>query len=80
MEIKNNGERYSEYRKWENMKHLPYDYERDGLIKKVVSNKIWNTDNVVLKSLTNVWEISLVWCMKCVDILNNYKNYLYRNR
>lgn len=80
MNIENNGARYTEYRQWESMKHLPYDYEHDGLARKVLSHKIWDTENPVLKRIVGVWETSLVWCMKCADILCNYKNYLYRNR
>lgn len=80
METARNGERYSQYYRWENMRHLPYDYDRDGLLKKVVSHKIWETDNPVLRAMLDVWERSLVWCMKAADVLCQYKNYLWLNR
>ena len=80
MEIRKNGDRYSEYRQWENLKHLPYNYEQDGLLQKIMSHKIWETDNTVLLSILDVYEKALVWCMKTADILCNYKNYLWHNR
>ena len=80
MEINNNGTRYNNYILWENRKHMPYDYARDGLLNKVLSNKIYNNKNIILKNILNIYEVTIVNILKTVDILNNYKNFLYRNR
>lgn len=80
MTVNNNGTRYAGYRLWESRKNMPYDYTNDGLLRKIVSRKIWDTNNAVLRSLLGVYEFALIYCMKYADILCNYKNYLWRNR
>ena len=48
MEYRDNGTRFKNYCEWENVKNEPYNYERNGLLKYIMSNKIVNTKNFVL--------------------------------
>lgn len=80
MEIRNNGSRFNEYRKWENVKHLPHDYSKDGLLKYIMSPAIVQTTNPILKVILSYVESSLIFVMKYVDILKNFKNPHWRNR
>ena len=75
-----NGYKYKEYKSWEKSLHKPYDYEDKGLVNHIMSKKIHQTSNPVLKYILQYYEKSLVYCMKYIDILNNYKNYLKNNR
>ena len=79
--IKNqNGNRYRVYKKWEHKLHQPYDYKEYGLINKIMSHKIHSTKNPILRFILQYYEKSLVYCMQCIDVLNNYKNFLKDNR
>ena len=80
MEIRSNGTRFLEYRKWENVKNLSYDYAKDGLLKHIMSPAIVNTNNSVLRFLLQYVETSLMFVMKYTDILKNFKNIHWRNR
>lgn len=44
-----NGYRYKEYKSWEKSLHKPYDYEDKGLVNHIMSKKIHQTSNPVLK-------------------------------
>lgn len=80
MEVRNNGTRFLEYYKWENVKHQPYDYARYGLLKHIMSPVIVNTTNPVLKVLLQYVESSLMFVMKYTDVLKNFKNIHWKNR
>lgn len=80
MEIRNNGNRFLEYRNWENVKHSSYDYAKDGLLKYIMSPAIVNTNNAILKFLLQYVETSLMFTMKYTDILKNFKNIHWKNR
>lgn len=80
MEVRNNGTRFLEYRQWENCKHRPYDYGKDGLLKYIMSPVILNTTNPALKTLLQYVETSLMFVMKYTDILKNFKNIHWKNR
>lgn len=80
MTYNDNGNRYKHYQHWENAKNAPYDYERYGLLNKILSNKIYNTTNDYLKVILNYYEKSLVFVMKYVDRLKNFKNSYWKNR
>lgn len=80
MEARSNGMRFLEYRKWENKKHLVYDYAKDGLLQHIMSPTIVYTSNSILKYLLNYVESSLMFVMKYTDILKNFKNPHWRNR
>lgn len=80
MEVKPNGDRYNCFKKWESRKHMPYDYANEGLVNKIMSNKIYNTENPILRGLISVFEQAIVCCLKYADVLANYKDFRNRNR
>lgn len=80
MKILQNGYRYREYYRWEKTKNNPYNYERNGLLNKLLSPSVYNTNNPITKFILNVYEKSVVFMMKYVDILKNFKNYNWKNR
>ena len=80
MEIRQLGTRYNKYYIWEDRKNIPYDYERNGLLNRILSPKIANTDNTVLKIVLQYYEKSLIFLMRYTDILKNFKNIHWKNR
>lgn len=76
----NNGYSFKNYYEWEDIKNKPYDYEREGLLNKIVSHNISGTKNPVLKKLLGYYESSIVWLLKYTDILKNFKNINWKNR
>jgi len=80
MEIRKNGTRFYDYIKWENKKHQPYDYERYGLLKHLMSHKIIESKNTTLQYLLSVIEESLIMVMRMVDRLKHFKDYAWTNR
>ena len=75
-----NGTRYRYDYKWEKRKNLPYQYDTEGLLNKIISRRIVDTDNEVLKLVLNFYERSLVFMMKYVDELKHFKNPHWKNR
>lgn len=75
-----NGTRYKNFYRWEYVKNERYNYEREGLLKKIMSAKIINTKNGPLKTILDYYEASLVFLMRYVDILKNFKNPCWKNR
>lgn len=75
-----NGNRYKNFYKWETVKNVGYDYERNGLLNKIISSRIVNTTNKHLKMMLDFYETSFIFLMKYVDILKNFKNPCWKNR
>lgn len=80
MEQKPNGTRYDNYSLWESTKQTKYDFKRDGLLNKIMSKNIVNTDNPILKIMLNIYEYSIIFIFKYIDILKNFKNIHWSNR
>lgn len=80
MEIRQLGARYNKYYMWEDRKNTPYNYERNGLLNRILSPKITKTDNTVLKIVLQYYEKSLIFLMRYTDILKNFKNIHWKNR
>ena len=80
MQYKENGTKYKNYCLWENRKYAPYDYERNGLLQHILSNKIVATENPILKFVLQYYEKSIFFMLKYVDKLKNFKNYHWKNR
>lgn len=59
-------------------KHLPYDYENKGLLKNLLPGIIVNTENVTTKYVVNLVERSMVFLLKYVDVLKNFKNWSFK--
>jgi hypothetical protein len=74
MTYNDNGNRYKHYQHWENVKNAPYDYERYGLLNKILSNRIYNTTNEYLKIILNSITFNLSSYMNCHKkrILSNF--------
>lgn len=75
-----NGTRFNDYRLYETKLHTPYDYANDGLLKYLISPRIRDTKNSVLKFILEYIEKNLVFAMKTADILQNIHNYNWKNR
>ena len=78
--IRQLGPRYINYDKWCKVKNAPYNYAKYGLLSKVLSNQIVNTDNSALKMILSYLENTSIFLMKYVDELRNFKNIHWRNR
>lgn len=80
MEVHTNNYRFYNYKKWEHKKNAPYDYERNGLLKHLMSHTIIESKNSFLQYLLNYIEKSLVILMKFVERMQHFKDYAYTNR
>ena len=80
METRANGTRYINYKLWNKTKNEPYDYENKGLLKRLMSRVIVESENQVTQTILNYYEKSLIFLMKYVDELKNFKNYHWKNR
>lgn len=80
MQYRENGTRYKNYYMWEDRKNTSYDYKKHGLIQHILSNKIVNTENTILKFILNYYEKSIFFMLNYVDRLKNFKNYHWKNR
>lgn len=80
MEYRDNGSRFSNYKKWEENSTLLYDYENEGLIKHILSHTIVESTNPILKYVLIYYEKSIVFLLKYVDRLKHFKNYHWKNR
>lgn len=80
MRVYENGHRFTNYDRFERRLHQPYDYQKNGLIKHLVSHKITESKNRVLQYILMFIDRSLVHLLKYTDELKNFKNYLWKNR
>ena len=80
MEVHANGYRYYHNDEYETKLHQPYDYAKKGLIRHLLSHSIVETTNPILKIILQYYEKTLIFLMKYVDILKNFKNYNWQNR
>jgi len=80
MKIKENGHRFSDYYLWEDLKNQPYNYEKQGLIRHLLSHKIVESKNKLLQYVLRYYEYSIVYYFKAADILKNFKNFNWKNR
>lgn len=80
MQYRENGTRYKEYYLWEDKKYSAYDYEKYGLLQHMLSNRIVNSENPILKTVLQYYERSIIFLLKYVDRLKHFKNYHWKNR
>lgn len=80
MITRTNGERYITYKKWSKTANLNYDYESNGILTNIMSKRIIDTTNPILQFILGIVEKSLVFVLKYVDELKNFKNFHYKNR
>ena len=72
--------RFKCYGLWESRKNVPYNYERDGLLNKILSHKIVESTNTPLQIILQYYEKSLIFLMKYTDKLRYFKNPHWNNR
>ena len=75
-----NGTKFKNYDSWENLKNSPYNYAKNGLLKYIMSDEIIRSENDVLCEIKSFFEDSIVFLLKYVDILKNFKNHHWKNR
>ena len=80
MQYNENGTRYKNYHLWEKRKNDKYNYEKNGLLQHILSNKIVGSKNPVLKFMLGYYEKSIIFLLKYIDELKNFKNYHRKNR
>ena len=80
MKIRENGHRFSDNYKWEDLKNQPYNYAKDGLVRHLISHKITESDNTLLQYILHFYENSIIYSFKAADILKNFKNFNWKNR
>ena len=80
MITRTNGERYINYKKWSKTANLNYDYESNGILTNIMSKRIIDTTNPILQFILGIVEKSLIFVLKYVDELKNFKNFHYKNR
>ena len=80
MQYRDNGVRYKDYCLWGDRKSAPYDYERYGILQHTMSSIIVNSKNPILKFVLNYYEKSIIFMLKYIDRLKNFKNYHWKNR
>ena len=78
MIVRKVGTRYQDNAQVNHLLHQPYDYERNGLLNKCMSEVIINTGNKTTHFIIKLVETCLVFCMKYVDILKHFKNWNYK--
>jgi len=78
MEYRLPGTRYAALRKYNQPKHAPYDYQRDGLLDKVLPPVITNTKNKTTRIVLDLVENASVFLLKYVDTLKHFKNWNYK--
>lgn len=80
MEIRTNGTRYKRYKNWNKTKYDSYDYEKNGLLKHLMSRKIIESKNNITQFILQYFEKSMIFLMRYIDELKNFKNIHYKNR
>ena len=83
-QIRNNGTRFEQYQKSEFYKNKTkdpsYDYEKYGIFANIMSRKIVESKNVILQSILNFCEKSLLYLIKYTDELKHFKDVHWKNR
>lgn len=80
MRCYDNGTRFKSYCEWGSTNNTPYNYERYGLLKYLLSSKIINTNNETLRYILKYYEQSIIFLLKYIDRLKHFKNYHWKNR
>lgn len=75
-----NGFQFVNYVNWNKVKNGEYDYARYGLLARVMSRTIINTNNPLTKKFLQFYEDSIIFILKYVDILKHFKDIHWKNR
>ena len=79
MEIRPIGSRRRYIKNYEVSNNQAYDYGRYGLLNKVLPKVICETKNTSTRAVLRFVEYILVWLMRYVDDLKNFKNWNYKD-
>lgn len=79
MEIRPIGSRRRYIKNYEVSNNQAYDYERYGLLNKVLPKVICETKNTSTRAVLRFVEYILIWLMRYVDDLKNFKNWNYKD-
>lgn len=80
MIIRENGTRYKEYNKWNNLEYTDYDYEKYGITNRTMSPAIINGSNPITNIILQCFDKSIIFVLKYIDVLKNFKNIHWKNR
>lgn len=80
MEKHSNGYKYKGDDKWETKLHQPYEYEKEGLLNKLLSGDIIKSANPITRLVLQYYEKTIIFLLQYVDVLKNFKNYNWKNR
>lgn len=75
-----NGFQFVNYVNWNKVKNSEYDYARYGLLTRIMSRTIINTNNPLTKKFLQFYEDSIIFILKYVDILKHFKDIHWKNR
>lgn len=75
-----NGFQFVNYVNWNKVKNDEYDYARYGLLTRIMSHTIINTNNPLTKKFLQFYEDSIIFVLKYVDILKHFKDIHWKNR
>ena len=80
MKVYPNGTRYEYTSLYDDVLNQPYDYEKNGLLKYLMSGRITNSPNPITSFLVRVFEKEIVMLLRVTDVLANFKNPYFKNR
>ena len=80
MEWQNNGQRFEPYKKWEKTYSPGYDYGTEGVAKHILSKPIVESQNPIMKLTLKIYDSCIIFMLKSIDILKNFKNVHWKNR
>ena len=75
-----NGTRYINYCEWESRKQTLYNYKKNGLLKRILSHVILDSNNEALNIILKFYEGSIIFLLSYVDELKYFKNPHWKNR
>lgn len=74
------GTHLKDYRVWETRIGAEYDYENEGLNHRILGAPVVNSTNPILRRVLGIFEYSIVYWMKSIDILRHFKDVHWKNR
>lgn len=74
MEYRLPGTRYKNLGRYDQVEQAPYNYERNGLLKKLLPSVIVNTKNATTKLVLDFVEQAAVFLLRYVDELKYFKD------
>lgn len=80
MKAHDNGQRFESYKDWDVTHNMEYDYAHEGVVQKIVSKPISRTTNPILQIILQIYDSTIIYMLKSIDILKNFKNIHWKNR